>query len=379
MKFAQAPPEGFRPLDVAVVLDTGAPTTRDALQVDLATGITLGSCPAGVWNGRASFVGHAGGTLEWEGRFWRCFPFGAGVAVYPNGTRHNGTVNGYLRSPAAPGLLLGPAALAFRLDADSVRLAVREGRGGFTRADGSVLQAEFLRGEPLEAGKVDKGQAVRLKAFAAALTMLDGQARQAEQLAVREAAVAQAIEAKRLAEERRLAEEQRRAEEARVMAAQAEQTRVAQAEFAAALARVNEQRRRFEELRVSVEAARTEARNALAEVRGHLTGSAPWALGAAAPVAGDPAAAQSCTNAYQGQQRYFAAIDGRRPADVEAEADYQTVIYMIEARVALLDKVCRGQREAAEREPAQAALAEAQQACQRELGSNERCAGDIAW
>lgn len=172
-KFVQAPPEGFRPLDLSLTLESGASVAREPQVFDLGTGIVLSSCPAGVWTGRASFVGLAGGTIEFDGQFFRCLPFGAGTATYPNGTRYVGTVNSYLKHSAAPGLLLDTNAANFRLDANSVRVAVREGKGSATKSDGTQLDASFVRGEAVEPAKDKAGkQALRLKAFDAALAVL---------------------------------------------------------------------------------------------------------------------------------------------------------------------------------------------------------------
>ena len=493
-KFEQVPPKEFRPLDLALRLDSGVAAKRDHETFDLAAGIALASCPTGAWSGRATFTGLAGGTIEWQGRLWRCFPFGDGTATYPNGTRHTGTVNSYLRSPAAPGLLLGAAAEAFRLDASSVRMAVREGKGSFTRADGSTLQGEFLRGEPLDPKDVEDEQALRLKAFAAALATLDLQLRQAELLVQRELAAAKAAEDRRIAEEKRKVEEARRAaERAEAERVAAERARLDKArdELAASRARLTgavpwagaavaaapsapletdaascwvdpallqewvaarnainagtgfrqvgmaDAEQRFRESRQYMLGASPDSLRALVQrddeyfakvgIGAHSIGliqigqeqargsyaehrilralrvcvadrkqnalqvaererlaaeqrqTAALAAAAAAAAAADDPAAKACIDSYQSQERYFSAINARRPADGDLIPELQTVMYMLETRLAMLDKVCKGHALYAEHPEVRRALDQAVETCRALTVSPDVCHGDIAW
>lgn len=216
-KFSQTPPEGFRPLDLTLLLETGPLATREPQTFDLGAGLTLGACPAGAWKGKSTFQGLPGGTVEFEGQHFRCLPFGEGTVLYPNGARYTGTVNSYLRNPAAPGLLLGASAANLRLDAASVRVAVREGRGTATSPEGKAVQGTFLRGDVVAPEKLVGRSAVRVKAFDAALAVLAANARtalEAEQKAVRMVALEQEAKAKAAAE-KAAAEKARAAERAR--------------------------------------------------------------------------------------------------------------------------------------------------------------------
>lgn len=327
IKFAQAPPEGFRPLDQTLALETGPLATREPQVFNLGTGIALGSCPAGAWTGKSSHLGLPGGTIEFEGQHLRCLPFGAGTATYPNGARYTGTVNSYLRHPKAPGLLLGAEAEGFRLHADSVRIAVREGKGTATNPEGKVFEATFLRGEVVAPDKLAGRNGVRIKAFDAALAVLAANARAA------------------LESERRAALKQEDA-------AQAARAREAQ-QIAAATA--------------------------------FVAGSRAVATRAFGVLAGAPTAHQTdaaiddpCGAALAGQRRFFDAIVTRRPADAAPMADLRTARFMAEARVALLDRNCPGPAGQRDRDAAVQLVQDLAQACGR-LATTAECVGEVAW
>lgn len=158
-EFKHKVPDEFRPLDKVLPLETGPLVARSAIDFDLAEGTTIDDCPQGVWTGSVRYLGHAGGTVEYTGTFLRCFPFGSGEVRYPDGSTYLGQVNSYV---------LGDAST---LDARNSRMAVREGRGRFTRADGTVADRSFKRGTA--ADSADDG---RIVAFRAAVAALEQQA-----------------------------------------------------------------------------------------------------------------------------------------------------------------------------------------------------------
>lgn len=136
--FQHKPPEGFKPIDKVLPLETGPLGARAPIEFDFAEGTPLDQCPAGLWQGTVTFVGHVGGDVEFTGTFLRCFPFGEGEARYPDGSTYVGMVNSYT---------LGDLA---HLDASNTRMAVREGSGTHTRADGAVVNKAFKRGTPID-------------------------------------------------------------------------------------------------------------------------------------------------------------------------------------------------------------------------------------
>jgi hypothetical protein len=101
-------------------------------------------------------------------------------------------------------------------------------------------------------------------------------------------------------------------------------------------------------------------------------------LAGLAASAADPAA-KACVDAYASQEKYFGAINSRRPADVALIPELQTVMFMLEARLAMLDKVCRGHALYGERGSVQAALAQAVETCKGFAVSADLCHADIAW
>lgn len=171
--FSHKPPEAFKPVDKVLPLESGPREAYEPFDLDLAAGVALEGCPAGVWDGKVRFLNHVGGTVEWRGQFLRCFPFGEGVALYPDGSTYTGTVASYL---ADDGKVLTAA---------TVRMAVREGRGAHLRADGKASDGLFKRGAPAE-GEGDG----RLKAFNAALATLERAAPSAETVAAVDAGAA---------------------------------------------------------------------------------------------------------------------------------------------------------------------------------------------
>lgn len=145
-------PDRFRPMDRMLTLETGAPVSRtEAIEFDLATGVPLARCPRGLWSGDVRYIGHAGGTVDWSGEMFLCFAFGKGTARFPDGSRYEGMVAAYLDG----GVDL--------LNAENVRMVVREGNGRHIRPDGEVVQKVFLRGVA-----TDDVHAPRLAAFLAA-------------------------------------------------------------------------------------------------------------------------------------------------------------------------------------------------------------------
>lgn len=104
---------------------------------DLGAALTVRDCPAGVWRGRALYRNHIGGELRYEGTFLACFPYGMGVARYPDGSAWAGMVDSFQRI-GAPTLVT-----------DTVRLAVPEGGGTLIMPNGA-MQTGFRRaGLPL--------------------------------------------------------------------------------------------------------------------------------------------------------------------------------------------------------------------------------------
>ena len=145
-------PERFLPMDQLLPLETGVPVARDQpLEFDLAAGVPLAGCPAGMWSGTVRYLGHAGGAIDYTGEMYRCFAFGRGTARYPDGSRYEGTVAAYLDGAVES------------LTTDNVRMAVREGAGRHVRPDGEVMQRIFLRGVASE-----EAYAPRLARFAQA-------------------------------------------------------------------------------------------------------------------------------------------------------------------------------------------------------------------
>ena len=84
-------------------------------------------------------VKKASGDIEYTGQMYRCFTHGSGTARYPDGSSYTGQVSAYLSGDGD------------RLDANNVRMAVREGNGQHTRADGNVVSRTFKRGVATDA------------------------------------------------------------------------------------------------------------------------------------------------------------------------------------------------------------------------------------
>lgn len=132
--YAHKVPEGFKPLDKVMAIDANAAGSAGPATIDLGWGATAGQCPTGAWTGTVRFVGHAGGDIEYTGQMYRCFTYGTGTARYPDGSSYTGRVSAYLTGDGE------------RLDTNNVRMAVREGSGQHTRADGTVVSRTFSRG-----------------------------------------------------------------------------------------------------------------------------------------------------------------------------------------------------------------------------------------
>lgn len=334
------------PLDRVIIMTTGEPETRPLTVLDLTTGVALKDCPTGLWRGKVVFVGGLGGDVEYDGQLWRCFPFGDGIVRYPNDTSYSGVVNSYV-DDAIKAALVANEFDARVIDADSVHMAVREGRGTAVRADGKVLTGIYRRGEQFDPDPRQPDQ--RLANLEAALAALAEAGRQAAADAERQREEARRAEARRQAEAARLAEERRVAEEARL----------------AEEARAREEAERQRRLAVAADAA---------QLRGMLDGSQP-SPGAAARKAGVPA----CANALAAQRKFFAAVNQRRPADATLLADLKTTLYALGARLALLDKACAGQPEYGERGLDAVAKARLEDACRGIAADPVQCEPEIAW
>jgi hypothetical protein len=115
--------------------------------------------------------------------------------------------------------------------------------------------------------------------------------------------------------------------------------------------------------------------DAMLPIAQRIEGSAAVAPAAAAV---NPAA-QACRTAYDSQEKYFHAINKRRPEGVELVPEFQTVLFMLDARLAMLDKLCKGQPEYAERESVVVARTQAQQACVALATSPSVCEPEVAW
>lgn len=154
--FKHKVPDAFQPLDEVLPMASGPLEQRDPLEFDLAAGGALAQCPPGLWTGSVTYRGHAGGDVEYTGTFLRCFPFGTGKVRYPDGTSYEGQVNSYVQGDLT------------RFDATNTRMATREGRGRFTKADGKVLDRSFVGGTA-----ADDANDARIVAFRSALARLE--------------------------------------------------------------------------------------------------------------------------------------------------------------------------------------------------------------
>ncbi|MBK9137023.1 MAG: hypothetical protein IPM15_22365 [Betaproteobacteria bacterium] len=104
---------------------------------------------------------------------------------------------------------------------------------------------------------------------------------------------------------------------------------------------------------------------------------AATATATTATVAPDSA---DCKTALRRMEERFDGIQRRRPAQADRLASQQVEIYMLTEQKALLERLCRGQREHDFLRPTQERLARALQGC-REIAANPAsdCVARVAW